>query len=389
MTSPPVSISFAFSQSMRELDRAAWDALALPRPSPFLEWDWLDLLERSGSVGPEKGWLPLHLTASSGGQVVAAAPLYLKNHSQGEFVFDHVFADAAKSLGESYYPKLVAASPFTPATGYEFLTSPDLDPDLACRVVAEGMDRLCRSGGLSGAHVLFAAPKLAERLARFGFQAWAHQGFIWENKGYCDFDDFLGAMRAPRRKAVRREREELRRSGVTVRLYCGDEIPDRFFPLMYALYERTNDKFGRYSCKYLTPTFFEGLSGALRRRILFTAAFLPGCDEPMAMAMFVRKNELLFGRYWGSFKDVPCLHFELCYYAPIAWAIENGLQRFDPGMGGEHKARRGFVSRPAYSLHRFAIPGVSALFARHIEEINRLEEEYVEEMNALSPFRRG
>ncbi len=389
MTTPPVSFTFAFSPSARELDREAWDALALPRPSPFLEWDWLDLLERSGSVGPEKGWLPLHLTASANGRMVAAAPLYLKSHSEGEFVFDHVFADAARSLGESYYPKLVAASPFTPATGYEFLTAPDLDPDLACRVVAEGMGRLCRSGGLSGAHVLFAAPELAERLERLGFMTWTHQGFVWENKGYRDFDDFLGAMRAPRRKAIRREREAARQSGATVRVYAGDDIPDRFFPLMYALYERTNDKFGRYSCKYLTPAFFEGLAGPLKRRILFTAAFWPGCADPFAMAMFVRKRDLLFGRYWGSFEDAPYLHFELCYYAPIAWGLLNGVRVFDPGMGGEHKARRGFVSRPAYSLHRFEIPGVGALFARHIEEINCLEKEYVDELNAMLPFKRG
>jgi len=376
------------SRSMASIDREAWNALALPRPSPFLEWEWLDLLERSGSVRPENGWLPLHMTLSREGRIMAAAPFYLKSHSEGEFVFDHVFAGAARDMGERYYPKLVAAAPFTPAEGYELLLAPGLDEELGTRLVAESVRRLVRTAEASGVHVLFAAPWLAGQLAKLGYEAWTHQGFIWENEGYERFEDFLSALRAPRRKTIKRERAAIKAAGVAVRVIEGPDIPDRYFPLMHALYEKTNDKFGPYSCKYLTPAFFEGLSGDLRRRVLMSAAFVDGREDPVALALLVKKGDLLFGRYWGGFVDIPFLHFELCYYAPIAYAIESGIRLYDPGMGGEHKARRGFKSRPVVSLHDIALPGVRLLFHRHIEEINRLEMEYVDEMNSMSPFRR-
>ncbi len=385
--SAPTYVS-TVSRSMASIDRKAWNALAIPRPSPFLEWEWLDLLERSGSVRPENGWLPLHMTLSREGRLMAAAPLYLKSHSEGEFVFDHVFAGAARDMGERYYPKLVAAAPFTPAEGYEFLLAPGLDEELGARLVAESVRRLARTADASGVHVLFAAPWLTGQLTLFGYEAWTHQGFIWENTGYETFEDFLCELRAQRRKTIRRERAELARSGVSVRIIEGPDIPDRYFSLMYALYEKTNDKFGPYSCKYLTPAFFEGLGGELRRRVLLSAAFMPGREDPAALALLVRKGDLLFGRYWGAAVDVPFLHFELCYYAPITYAIERGLRLYDPGMGGEHKARRGFRSRAVVSLHDIALPGTRTLFHRHIEEINRLEMEYVEEMNAMSPFHR-
>ncbi len=389
MTAPQDQITLRFVRSMGEVEGAAWDELASSLDNPFFEWAWLKLLEDSGSASPARGWYPNHLLAHAGGRLVGALPLYLKWHSDGEFVFDQLWGEAASRLGLPYYPRLVGATPFTPATGLRFLTDPGCNQARLSRRLFEAMEQFCRSNGVQGAALLFTEPEFAAAAEAFGFTAWRHQGYLWRNRDYGCFDDFLATLNANRRKAVRRERRALEASGIRVEVVAGSDIPDAFFPLMRALYEKTNAKFGPWGCRYLTDGFFDGLSGAFRHRLAFAAAWKTGRRDPVALALLARKGDILFGRYWGAFEDIPFLHFELCYYAPVVWGIANGIVRYDPGMGGPHKARRGFVSVSNYSCHRFFDPRMDMIFRSHIDRVNQLEQGYIDELNELLPARRG
>ncbi len=386
MSTPDAPFSVSFHTSMSDVDAAGWDALARGAPL-FLRREWLRLLETSGSVGPRTGWLPLHCAVSRDGRMVGAAPLYAKSHGHAEFVYDQLWADLARRLERPYYPKLVAASPFTPAACYRFLTDPDLPSRALNRLMLRSMDQLASQNGLSGLHVLFAQDAFAGELEKLGLHAWEHQSFFWRNEGYADFEDFLRRFGANQRRNIRRERARLRDQGVRVRVLDARDCPDAWFALMYEYYADTNDKFGEWGCKFLTREFFQGLARSLRDDILFAVAFQGNERHPMAMAMLVRHNETLYGRYWGCLEEVPFLHFELCYYAPIAFAIEQGITLFDPGMGGEHKPRRGFQSATARSLHRFSDPVLDRLFVSNIRQINRLTHEHVSELNALCGLR--
>ena len=388
MTVPCDAINLHFVRSMAEVDAAAWDALALPLESPFFEWAWLKLLEDSGSAAPARGWYPNHLLAHIGGKLVGALPMYLKWHSDGEFVFDQLWGEAASRLGLPYYPRLVGASPFTPATGLRFLTDPDCNQTRLSRRLFEAMVQFCQGNSVQGAALLFTEPDFAAAAEDYGFTAWRHQSYLWRNRNFATFDDFLATLNANRRKAIRHERRALAASGVRVEVVAGADIPETFFPLMRDLYERTNAKFGPWGCRYLTDAFFEGLGTAFRHRLAFAAAYLTGRREPVALAMLSHKGDILFGRYWGAFEDIPFLHFELCYYAPITWGLAHGINRYDPGMGGAHKARRGFVSVSSLSCHRFFDPRMDLIFRTHIDRVNQLEKGYIDELNDLVPGHR-
>ena len=391
MSQPDRTVSISFHPSMAGFDPQQWNALTADAP-PFMRWEWLNLLETSGAVHPDTGWLASHCAVSEGERLVAAAPLYVKLHGQGEFVYDQLWADAAGSLGLPYYPKLVAANPFTPAAGYRFLVAPDFPRQAVERAMLGAVDRFCQARGISGLHVLFAEDSFADELEEMGLSAWEHQGFLWTNRGYYGFKDFLARFRTGQRKSIRRERERLRESGVRVEVVSGRDAPDSWFPLMHHYYQDTNDKFGEWGCKFLPLSFFEGLAGCFREHLAFSAAFLPGNEDPVGMALLVaggpaQGGRTLYGRYWGSALDIPFLHFELCYYAPIEWAIDCGFTFFDPGMGGEHKPRRGFDSRMTRSLHRFHHPVMAQVFELNVPKINALMREHIKELQDMSAFK--
>jgi uncharacterized protein len=387
MTVPQDNCTVRFAHGMSEVDAAAWDALAGDLETPFFEWAWLNLLETSGSAAPARGWFPNHLLVQADGRLVGAIPLYLKWHSEGEFVFDQLWGEAASRLGLPYYPRLVGATPFTPATGLRFLTDPVCNQSRLARRMFEAIERFCQGNGVHGAALLFTEPEFTALAEDNGFTAWRHQGYMWRNRGYGSFDDFLDTLNANRRKTVRRERAALAAAGIEVGVFSGAEIPDNFFPVMRELYEKTNAKFGPWGCRYLTDPLFDGLGEAFRHRLAFAAAFRKGHPDPIGLAMLAHKGDILYGRYWGAFEDVPFLHFELCYYAPIAWAIRHGFARYDPGMGGAHKARRGFSSVSSFSCHRFFDPRMDMIFRSHIDRVNYLEKSYIEELNELMPLR--
>lgn len=381
-----------------DVPQSEWDALAMPLKTPFLEWEWLNNLETSGSVTAKTGWLPYHLTVWRESpkdrprqrQLIAAAPLYVKSHSYGEFVFDHQWAELAARIGVEYYPKLMGMTPFTPAEGYRFLMAPGEDEDLLTRLMIDTIDHFCDRNGISGCNFLYVDPEWRQVMERNGFSSWLHHSYIWQNQGYQTFDDYLGAFNANQRRNIKRERKAVEKAGLRIQSLTGDEIPQALFARMYSFYENTCDKFGWWGSKYLTKRFFEQLHHNYRDRVLFVAAYDEHDDRlPAGMSFCIFKGDRLYGRYWGSVQDIECLHFDACYYTPIEWAIAHDIQIFDPGAGGRHKKRRGFPATPNYSLHRFYHPRLSQILQSYICQINEREQQEIELVNEDLPFSKG
>ena len=375
-----------WKHSLDEIPREAWDELAGPLDTPTLEWEWLHRLESSGSVCPETGWLPVHLTVWRGRQLAAAAPLYVKGHSEGEFVWDYAWAEVASRLHLRYYPKLVGLSPATPVPGYRFLMAPGEEEQRLTAFMLEAIEAFRAANNLSGVSFLYVDPAWQAKIEAHGFLAWRHQSFLWENEGYARFEDYLARFDKNQRRNIRRERRAVAEQGVRLELATGDRITRSALEHMVRFYESTNDQFGPWAARYLTPRFFPSLYEGYRHRILLATAFREGEEEPVGMSFLLTKGEGLYGRYWGSRERVDCLHFDACYYEPIRWAIEHGVRRFDPGIGSEHKLRRGFRAVANHSLHRFADPRLRGIMERHIAEINRQEQEQIEALNEEVPF---
>jgi hypothetical protein len=373
---------------LAEIPQSAWDGMALGLQTPFLEWEWLNNLETSGSVTPETGWLPNHLTVWQGLELVAAAPLYVKGHSYGEFVFDHQWADLAQRLGIRYYPKLVGMTPITPAEGYRFLMAAGVDEDEVTELMLQEIDRFCTSHRLSGCHFLYADPTWKSRLESRGYHLWINHSYVWQNLGYQTFEDYLGVFNANQRRNIKRERKAVNNAGITMRVVAGEEIDPALFRQMYIYYADTCDKFGWWGSKYLTPEFFTQLNPSYRDRVMFVTAYSKDNDlTPMGMSFCIAKGDRLYGRYWGSRQEIDCLHFDACYYTPIEWAISQGIKIFDPGAGGRHKKRRGFPARPNYSLHRFYHPRFGQILGEYLREANELEREEIATINAELPMK--
>jgi hypothetical protein len=380
--------SVAWINHIAEVPQSVWDALALPLKTPFLEWNWLHNMETSGSTTARSGWLPNHLTVWRDRTLVAVAPLYVKGHSYGEFVFDHQWADVAERLGVEYYPKLLGMSPFTPAEGYRFLIAPGEDEDELTEIMVGAIDQFCLRNHISGCNFLYVDPAWRAVMERHGFSSWLHHSYIWANQNYQSFDDYLGTFNANQRRNIKRERKAVGNAGLAFKVFTGDESPQSLFPLMYNFYSDTCDKFGWWGSKYLTKPFFEQLQQNYRDRVVFFAAYAEGNDRhPIGMSFCLTKGDRLYGRYWGCTEEIDCLHFDACYYAPIEWSIRNGIQLFDPGAGGRHKKRRGFPAVPNYSLHRFYNSRLSQILRSHIDRINELEQQEMDAINQDLPFK--
>ncbi|WP_293132161.1 GNAT family N-acetyltransferase [Microcoleus sp. bin38.metabat.b11b12b14.051] len=379
--------SVAWISKLADIPQASWDALAMPLKTPFMEWDWLNNLEISGSASGKTGWLPHHLTVWRDKQLIACAPLYVKSHSYGEFVFDNQWADLAQRLGIEYYPKLMGMTPFTPAEGYRFLIAPGEDEDELTGVMVSAIDHFCDRHNISGCNFLYVDPEWRQRMENHGFSAWLHHSYVWQNQDYQNFDGYLGAFNANQRRNIKRERKAVDKAGLLLKTLTGDEIPQPMFGQMYAFYENTCDKFGWWGSKYLTKQFFEQLHDNYRDRVLFVAAYDKEDDrQPVGMSFCLYKGDRLYGRYWGSLQEIDCLHFDACYYTPIQWAIDRGIKTFDPGAGGRHKKRRGFPAMPNYSLHRFYNNRLSQILKSYIGQINEREQEEIDLVNQALPF---
>lgn len=390
--SPQSQYILTWTRQIRDVSQAEWDALALPLKTPFLEWTWLYNLEHSGSAVAHAGWLPNHLVVwrqdpGKARALVAAAPLYLKGHSYGEFVFDHQWAELAQRLGVEYYPKLLGMTPFTPAEGYRFLMAPGEDEATLTALMVQAIDQFCDRNGISGCHFLYVDPDWRPVLEAAGFRKWLHHSYIWRNEGYQSFDDYLARFNANQRRNIKRERKSLDKANLRLEPVTGDAIHRALCTQMYHFYGDTCDKFGWWGSKYLTRSFFEQLYPDYQERLVFFAAYREDSPDPIGMSFCLYKGDRLYGRYWGSQEAYNHLHFNACYYRPIEWAIEQGIQSFDPGAGGRHKKRRGFPATPNYSLHRFYHPRLSAILENHIDEVNTMEAREMDAINADLPLK--
>ena len=349
-------------RALREVPRDAWNAL-IGDGSPFLEWDWLSALEESGAVCPETGWLPQHLTVWDGDRLIGACPLYVKGHSQGEFIFDHHWASAASRARIRYYPKLLVAVPFTPVTGQRLLAAPG-ERDRVATHLAAALEDVCTSQGFSSVHVNFCPE--ADQVAlwvRGWLRRTAYQ-YHWTNQGFRTFDDYMESLRSKRRNQARREQGVLAEQGVTIEALVGDAIPDALLPVMFRLYRNTVDT-NPWGHRYLNERFFQLVAERLRAYLCFIVARQGG--KVIAGTFNLQKGGALYGRYWGAFHDLRYLHFNVCYYAGIAHCIAQGLQRFEPGAGGEFKQLRGFDATETASMHWITDVRLRAAVADHLE----------------------
>ncbi len=373
---------------MADIPEDQWNRLALPLATPLLEWQWLHDLEASGSIAPSQGWHPLHLTLWADERLAAAAPLYLKTHSAGEFVFDHWWAQLADDLQIPYYPKLVGMSPVTPAVGYRFLLDPEIDPAAGARFLTAAIDQLCTARKIASCQFNFVDPHWVAPLTSCGFTAWEHQNFIWRNPGYSDFDGYSAAFKSNQRRNINRERRRLQAEGIVIRALAGEAIDPRLAGPMYRFYLRTNAQYGPWAARYLNADFFERLFKNYRRRLLVMAAFRGAAEVPLALSLLLHKEDHLIGRYWGCAEQVKDLHFNLCFYGPIEWAIAHRVRTFDPGAGSPHKIFRGFEATACVSLHRFYNPRLNGLFKHFISDINAAERAHIDELNRQLPYAR-
>jgi predicted N-acyltransferase len=349
---------------VRELPAEEWNSL-VGDESPFLEWEWLASLEDAGCVGGASGWSPRPLVVRDRGRLVAAVPLYVKTHSEGEFVFDWGWADAAERAGIPYYPKLLVGVPFTPVTGARFLVAAgERRAEWVARLGA-ALVELCRESDLSGVHVNFCREDEVAPLREIGFELRVGVQYHWKNAGYASIDDWLARFRSKRRNQIRRERREVVERGVRVEMLEGEAIPDALFEPMFRFYLATvrGRAWGR---QYLNRKLFALLRERFRGRLRFVVA--SAGDEPIAGTFNVAKGDALYGRYWGAIRDVRNLHFEVCYYAAVEHCIARGLARFEPGAGGDYKQARGFDGEPTYSLHWLAEPRLRAAVARFLAD---------------------
>jgi predicted N-acyltransferase len=335
------------AEGVASLPAEEWNAL-VGDESPFLEWEWLASLEKAGAVGGRTGWGSRPLVVREAGQLVAACPLYLKLHSEGEFVFDWGWADASERAGIPYYPKMLVAVPFTPVTGARFLVSPGESRERWVPLLGKALRDTCIANDLSGVHVNFCNEDELDALENLDFQVRYGLQYHWINEGYDSFEDYLARFRSKRRNQIRRERRELDRQGVVIETHVGNDIPDELFEPMYSFYKTTVQEHF-YGRQYLNFPLFELLRDHFRERLVFIVARQG--EELVAGTFNVAKQGTLYGRYWGATRTLRHLHFNVCYYAAIEYCIETGLGRFEPGAGGNYKQLRGFDPQPTRSAH--------------------------------------
>lgn len=385
------TIEIAMLGSLSDVAQAEWDACACPeaedggRPNdPFTTWRFLRALEESGSVGAGSGWQPRYLTARQGGQLIACAPMYGKSHSQGEYIFDHNWANAYERAGGRYYPKLQIAVPFTPATGRRFLTRPGFT-ETGTAALVQGAVELTANNSLSSLHVTFCTQAEAEAGEALGLLRRVTQQYHWENDNYTDFDGFLASLSSRKRKMIRKERERANAFGGQIISLTGDQIEPWHWEHFWQFYQDTGAR--KWGTPYLTRRFFDIAHERLRDDMLLVLAMRDGV--PVAGALNFIGRQALFGRYWGCVEDHPCLHFEVCYYRAMDFAIAKGMARVEAGAQGEHKLARGYLPVPIHSLHWIREPGFAEAVANYLGAERRAVEEDIEVLTAYGPFRKS
>ena len=405
-------ISLEAVPSVSDIKAADWDACANPAPdkvaldsldtlapidlaagscinsrssyNPFVSHAFFSAVETSGSACARTGWGPRHLLAKLDGSIAGIVPCYLKSHSQGEYVFDRGWADAYERAGGRYYPKLQASVPFTPASGPRLLIRPGVDADVIGSALASGLVALCEATKASSVHVTFARQAEQKFLGEHEFLERTDQQFHWHNQGYGSFDDFLASLNSRHRKAIKRERREALSAGITIHALTGGDITEDAWDAFFEFYMETGSrKWGR---PYLTRAFFSLIGETMSRDVLLVMAKRDG--RWIAGAINFIGSDTLFGRNWGAVEHHPFLHFEVCYYQAIDFAIQRGLKTVEAGAQGEHKIARGYLPQTTYSAHYIADPGLRHAIADYLKRERAYVAEAGRELTEAGPFRK-
>ena len=338
--------------SIKDIPAAEWNKIYKEINNPFYEYCWLKNLEDSKSVSRETGWQPLYFIAYLNNEINAIAPLFLKNHSYGEFIFDQSFARLAQDLNLNYYPKLIGMSPYSPIEGYQFGYKNNLNILEITRILVNYIEDFAQRNNILSCNFLYVNKEWGELLQDLGFSGWSNIMSEWENNNEINFEAFLSRFNSNQRKNIKKERKSIIKQSINTVTLQGENIDANTIERMHNFYEQHCLKWGVWGSKYLTYNFFKN---ALLNKdnIVIFSAFKDSIEEPIAMSMCIKNNEKLWGRYWGSSEDINNLHFELCYYQPIEWSIKNNIKYFDPGAGGKHKRRRGFYAKCTSSYHKW------------------------------------
>ncbi|MCH2165426.1 MAG: GNAT family N-acetyltransferase [Marinovum sp.] len=387
MTELPIEIET--HGRIAEIGEVNWDACACPetmdgRPmDPFTTYRFLSALEDSGSVGTGSGWQPHYLSATADGEVIAVAPLYAKGHSQGEYIFDHSWAHAYERAGGRYYPKLQLTVPFTPATGRRLLVRPGWE-DVGQAALIQGAVQVAANNQISSLHVTFCTDDEVAAMQKMGLMVRRTQQFHWVNDSYADFDSFLAALSSRKRKNLRKERARANDFGGAIHNFTGDAIQPEHWDAFWRFYQDTGAR--KWGTPYLTRRFFNIAQETMRDDMLLCLAERDG--RYVAGALNFIGREVLFGRYWGCVEHHDCLHFELCYYRAIDFAIEHRLVRVEAGAQGEHKLARGYLPAPTHSAHWVGDPGFADAIAQFLDAETRAVEEDIEILTDYGPFKK-
>ncbi len=381
-------LSFRWHSSILEIPEEYWNDLSREDAIPFYKWEWLKLIEKSESISVVKGWKTSHLTVWRGDKLVALAPLYIKYHSFGEFIFDQSFAKLASELGLNYYPKLIGMSPFSPVEGYRFYFLSTEDEEELTSKMLEIIDNFALDNGILSCNFLYVDQHWSRSLERLGCAKWINNNSLWSATGKKDFSEFISTFNSNQRRNIKRERKSIQENRIEVTTVHGSQLDLVHMQRMHDLYQRHCARWGIWGSKYLTIDFFENLADpSLRDFVVLFNANRGDIDQPIAMSLCITDGVKLWGRYWGAYEEIPNLHFEVCYYSPIEWSLQNGIRYFDPGAGGSHKLRRGFCLRPQISMHRWYDETLNLIIRQWLNKVNILMLDEIEAVNSQLPFK--
>lgn len=381
--SPGTAFTAEFLTGLDDIAAADWDSIA-GTDYPFLQHRFLHGLEKTDCTTAETGWQPCHLVLRQGDRLAAVMPLYLKSHSYGEYVFDWSWADAWRQSGLHYYPKLVTAIPFTPATGPRLCTAPGVDANQALDIAVQAVQQLAAKQDISSWHLLFPQADISQKLLATGMHQRAATQFHWFNDGYTCFDDFLATFNSRKRKALKKERRRVQEQGIELKTLQGAQIGEQEWQQFHHFYQQTYAKRSGHG-GYLTRDFFLDTAAGMGEQAVMVLAYLDG--RTVAGALYFCSSDTLYGRYWGCEREYDCLHFEACYYQGVEYCISHKLSRFDPGAQGEHKIQRGFRPITTWSNHWIADPQLSAAVGDFTRRESQHNEQYQQSAAELLPFK--
>ncbi len=377
------ALSAEFVTSLEQVPAEQWDGVA-GTDYPFMRHRFLYGLEKTDCTTADTGWQPCHLLLRKGDTLAAVMPLYLKSHSYGEYVFDWSWADAWRQSGLDYYPKLLTAIPFTPATGPRLCVAANMDENTCLRAAITAVQDLAGRQNLSSWHLLFPTEEVCEKLLDAGLHRRAATQFHWFNEGFHSFEDFLATFNSRKRKSLKRERRRVAEQGIALRTLTGAEIGKKEWEQFFHFYQLTYAKRSGHG-GYLSREFFVDTAAGMEEQVVMVLAYL--ADRAVAGALYFRSSNTLYGRYWGCEREYECLHFEACYYQGIEYCIAHKLQRFDPGAQGEHKIQRGFRPITTWSNHWIADPRLSAAVADFTRREAQHNEQYRQAAASMLPFK--